>query len=168
MNKEILASINIVQDEQTIKTVENLGIEIWNEHYMNIISKEQIDYMLNKFQSFSAIKSQINEGYIYYLLNYASNNVGYFSIQKNEKSLFLSKLYIKKDYRKLGIGRAALDFIKKEATALGLNNINLVVIKNNKNSITAYIKNGFTIDKEIITEIGNGFIMDDYVMSYKF
>ena len=168
MNKEILASINIVQDEQTIKTVENLGIEIWNEHYMNIISKEQIDYMLNKFQSFSAIKSQINEGYIYYLLNYASNNVGYFSIQKNEKSLFLSKLYIKKDYRKLGIGRAALDFIKKEATALGLNNINLVVNKNIKNSITAYIKNGFTIDKEIITEIGNGFIMDDYVMSYKF
>ncbi len=168
MNKEILASIDMVQDEQTIKIVENLGIEIWNEHYINIISKEQIDYMLNKFQSFSAIKSQINEGYIYYLLNYASNNVGYFSIQKNEKSLFLSKLYIKKDYRKLGIGRAALDFIKKEATALGLNNINLVVNKNNKNSITAYIKNGFTIDKEIITEIGNGFIMDDYVMSCKF
>ncbi len=34
---------------------------------------------------------------------------------------------------------------------------------NNKKAIRAYEKNGFTIVASVVTEIGNRFVMDDYM-----
>ena len=59
-----------VDSNDKIKQLAGLAKEIWNEHYIKILSQEQIDYMLEKFQSENAIKEQIsNDGYNYYFIN---------------------------------------------------------------------------------------------------
>ena len=73
----------------------------------------------------------------------------------------MSKLYIKKEYRHKGIGTKAFEKIKELA-----NNkpIRLTVNKQNINSIKAYEKWGFKTIDAVVTDIGSGFVMDDYIM----
>ncbi|WP_256989666.1 hypothetical protein [Paenibacillus sp. VTT E-133280] len=50
--------------------VARLAAEIWREYYVSIITIEQIDYMIDKYQSVPAITDQIqHQGYEYYLLH---------------------------------------------------------------------------------------------------
>ena len=77
--------------------------------------------------------------------------------------MFLSKLYIKKEFRHKGYGALAFDKIK----SLGYPRIRLTVNKNNKNTINAYLKYGFKTVDEDVTDIGSGFVMDDYIMEYQ-
>ncbi|NNE02981.1 MAG: GNAT family N-acetyltransferase [Eudoraea sp.] len=124
--------------------------------------------MLTKFQSAAAIKDQISKGVSYYLITYDGKNAGYFSIIKENESLFLSKFYVLKELRGQGIGKKALAFIRNEATLRGCTTISLTVNKNNSNAIKAYEKIGFTKIDSVVTPIGNNFVMDDYVMEYRF
>jgi RimJ/RimL family protein N-acetyltransferase len=41
----------------------------------------------------------------------------------------------------------------------------LSVNKRNTKAITAYKRNGFAIVESVVTDIGGGFVMDDYVMA---
>ena len=90
----------------------------------------------------------------------------YFGISRCKDYLFLSKLYLKKEFRHRGIGRAAFDKIKELAKNFGYSSIRLTVNKNNKKTINAYLKYRFAIIDKAVTDIGNGFVMDDYIMSY--
>ena len=153
--------ITPVTTPETIAAVEKLARTIWEEHYTPIIGAAQVAYMLEKYQSAAAIEKQIrDEGYRYYLLN----EVGYFSIQRREDRLFLSKLYLLKKYRGKGLGRKADDFICKEARQMGLESVELTVNKHNTGAIGAYEQMGFERCEAIVAEIGGGFVMDDYVM----
>lgn len=145
-------------------TVADLADCIWTEHYTPIIGKQQVDYMLEKFQSAHAIKNQIVQGYSYYLLVYQGTPVGYFSFRKNEDFLFLSKLYVLSSARGNGIGKAALLFVEEQVRERGLKKIQLTVNKYNLNSIKAYEKMGFINARSIVQDIGGGFVMDDYVL----
>lgn len=146
-----------------IKLLANLASEIWHEYWPCILSNEQIDYMVEKFQSEKAIQKQIeDEKYTYYFLMQNNEIIGYTGVSDKGDYLFLSKLYIKKDFRHKGYGKLAFDEIRK----LGFNRIKLTVNKNNKNTIDAYLKYGFKIIDEDVTDIGNGFVMDDYIMEY--
>ena len=79
--------------------------------------------------------------------------------------MFLSKLYISRDYRHRGIGTVAFEKIKELS---GGKNIRLTVNKQNSNSIAAYEKWGFKTIDSVVTDIGSGFVMDDYIMEYRF
>ena len=81
--------------------------------------------------------------------------------------MFLSKLYIKKEFRHNGLGTKAFDFIKDYAIKNNFNKIQLTVNKYNENTINAYIKWGFKTIDSVVTDIGNNFVMDDYIMEYK-
>ncbi|MCL2145136.1 MAG: GNAT family N-acetyltransferase [Endomicrobia bacterium] len=155
-----------VENQELILLTEKIAFEIWREHYASIITSEQIEYMLEKFQSAEAIAGQMSEnGYKYFLVNDNSGGVnGYFAVSGQEENLFLSKLYIHKNSRGKGFGKASLSFIKDFAKKNNYKYIWLTVNKNNLNSIEAYKKMGFVIDCEIKQDIGNGFIMDDYKM----
>jgi len=155
--------MSVVNAEQ-VATVESLGKVIWKQHYTPIIGVDQVDYMLNKFQSVSAINDQIFQGDEYYLILNEEDPIGYISLQKREQSLFLSKFYIHKEARGKGYGKLSLDFIHNRAKELGCKSIDLTVNKYNTNSIEAYKRMGFDITEEVVFDIGNGFIMDDYKM----
>lgn len=156
--------INQVKTASDITLVEMLATKIWHEHYPQIIGKEQVDYMLAKYQSFPAIKRQINDGISYYLLYENNHPVGYFSYHFENDALFLSKIYVIKEVRGNGVGKHAMKFINSKAHEQPVNRVKLTVNKYNLESIEFYKSLGFDTVDSVEKEIGGGFIMDDYVM----
>lgn len=157
-----------VSTSEEIKATAELANEIWNDHFVDIIGQDQTDYMVEKFQSEKAMTEQISGGYEYYNFVIDGSAVGYFAIcpEKNN-TLFLSKLYIKKAYRGKGYARQAFEFIKEIAKLNGNTMVWLTVNKYNNNTIAVYKKLGMKTIRSQITDIGNGFVMDDYVFGYE-
>jgi len=144
--------------------VEALAFPIWREHYTPIIGSPQVDYMLNKLQTAHAVENQIRQGSHYFLLQSPEGeNIGYLSFVLRPAELFLSKLYLRKDYRGQGWARAALEFMKNLARDKQMNRVTLTVHKQNP-SVKVYQALGFEILEPIVTDIGEGFVMDDYRM----
>jgi GNAT superfamily N-acetyltransferase len=146
-----------------IARVATLATTIWKQHYTPIIGKEQVDYMLNQFQSAETITSQIAEGSDYFLLQ-SENDLGYLSIKAEEHTLFLSKIYLLQNERGKGLGKKMMNFVTNKAHEMRLNSIRLTVNKYNHDAIASYEKMGFTKKREVVFDIGNGYIMDDYEM----
>ena len=151
-----------------IKKLANLTSEIWHEYWNNLLSQEQIVYMIDKFQSEKAIHEQIkNEKYIYFFIKYDGKISGYLGLSHKNDYLFLSKIYIKKEFRHKGLGTKSFEFIKNYGIENNYDKIRLTVNKYNKNTIKAYNKWGFTTIDSVVTDIGSGFVMDDFIMEYK-
>jgi len=144
--------------------IEKLADTIWRAHYIPIVGKPQIDYMLEKFQSFDTIKAQIENGFIYFIIKKAKKNIGYLAIKPQNEDLFLSKIYILENERGKGYGKNALNFVEDKAKKYNCKRIYLTVNKGNYNSIKAYKSFGFINAEKIVIDIGSGFVMDDYKM----
>jgi len=156
-----------VVTKQHITAVETLAREIWTEHYIPIIGREQVDYMLSRFQSAQAIEEQIANGCLYFLIRDAGEFIGYISIQPKDEELFLSKIYVLSSRRGKGYGRKAVRFAEELAIKKGLAKIVLTVNKNNTLAIKAYEAIGFKKVEALVQDIGSGFVMDDYKMEKK-
>ena len=154
----------VVTTEQQREIVESLARKIWTEHYTPIIGREQVEYMLEKFQSRDAIAQQIRTGVIYFLIRSGEEYIGYIAVQPKDDELFLSKIYVASSRRGRGHGKKAMEFVESLAKERKLGKIVLTVNKNNSSSIRAYRKMGFTIAGALIQDIGSGFVMDDYKM----
>ncbi|MBU2590584.1 MAG: GNAT family N-acetyltransferase [Nitrospinae bacterium] len=77
----------------------------------------------------------------------------------------MSQIYIVHEERGNGYARQAINFIEEGlGRKMRLDKIRLTVNKNNINSIAAYLKMGFIKKDSVVTDIGNGFVMDDYIM----
>jgi len=121
---------------------------VWNEHFTSIIGKAQVDYMLERFQSEHVVKEQIeNQGYEYCFIEVEGIKMGYFGINKEKEKMFLSKLYILKDYRKKGYSSLAFEFLSNMCKENGLKSIYLTVNKYNTDTIQVYEAKGFKIIK---------------------
>lgn len=160
------AKLKSVRKELEFLNVADLAHAIWREYYAGVIPQEQIEYMLEQFQSVSAIKEAQARGCEYYLIRAEFANVGYIALEpyKPQGKLFLSKLYLLKEYRGKGYARDAVNEAIQKARTLRLNTIWLTVAKNNAPSIAAYERMGFVKTEDIYKEIGGGFVMDDYMM----
>lgn len=159
-----MTNIDIANTKEQYILIERLGKIVWREHYTSIIGKNQVEYMLNKFQTAKAIETQVSEGYRYYIISNDDNPAGYFSIKKNDDDLFLSKFYVLKNFRGQGLGKTAMNFIENQATNINCNKIMLTVNRHNKNAISIYEKTGFINTGTLVKDIGNGFVMDDFTM----
>ena len=93
--------------------------------------------------------------------------LGYLGVSIKEEYLFLSKLYIKKEFRSFGYGKLAFEEIKQIALENNKKSIRLTVNKNNLRTINAYKKWGFKTIDSVVTDIGNNFVMDDYIMEFR-
>ena len=155
-----------LETRNDFKQLEPFAASIWEQHYTPIIGADQVAFMLNKYQSAQAMFDQFSAGYKYAVVISGGQKAGYFAYDgKAEKDVFISKLYIHKDFRRRGLGRRILDFISKEARALGCMAMTLSVNKDNSDSIQFYTAYGFQTIKAQKVAIGEGFYMDDYVMS---
>ena len=156
-----------VKDKSQISRLALMAKQIWEEYYPAIISQGQIAYMIDTFQSPAAIESQIKDGMQYYLTIVNSEEIGYlaYSVEQGD-ALFLSKIYIKQDFRGKGYGRQVFEFINQQARKNRCQIVWLTVNKHNKAAIDVYLKIGFTISEAVKKDIGNGFYMDDYVMEH--
>jgi len=160
--------IEKVSSENQIVIIENLAHEIWNEHFIPIIGKAQVDYMLEKFQSKKVITKQIENGFLYYLIKNNNEAIGYIGVISEDRQLFLSKLYIVLAERGKGYGRKAIEFLEELAIEKNVNKISLTVNRNNLATINMYKKLGFENRGSMVKDIGSGFVMDDYKMEKEF
>ncbi|AZQ61426.1 GNAT family N-acetyltransferase [Flammeovirga pectinis] len=150
--------------DQQLVIIEQLAEKIWKAHYIPIIGTKQVDYMLDKFQSFTAMKQQILDGLEYYELKFNKESVGYIGFKNEEETVFLSKVYVDADYRGKSIGKKAIQFVEKQAKDRGKKGVRLTVNKYNENSIAVYKKMNFEVVDEVVADIGQGYVMDDYVL----
>lgn len=146
------------------KIIEILAKDIWNECYSSIISKEQIKYMLDNFQSESVIKEQSENNYLYFFAEYNGSYAGYCCIKPENNEIFLSKFYMKKEFRGKGIAKKLFNHALEPFLHQKPLRVHLTVNKYNKGSIAVYKKMGFEIFNECVNDIGNGFVMDDFEM----
>ena len=156
-----------IESAEQVRKLAAIADEIWHEWFPSILPAEQIDYMVEKFQSEKAMTEQMkNDGYEYYYIHRNGEHIGYTAIKNDGDRLFLSKLYIKKEFRGHGYASAAFRFLREIASERSLCAIWLTVNKYNASSIAVYEKLGFKRIGEGVTDIGNGFVMDDYFYQY--
>ena len=147
-----------------IKTIETLAKEIWTQHYTPIIGTEQVVFMLKNIQSEQAIISDIDSGQVYDIVYYSDIPCAYSAYKLDNNTIFLSKFYVKQNHRGKGIAREMLKRIEAYAHKHKSVRVWLKCNKYNTDSISAYKKLGFSVAEACITDIGDGFIMDDYVL----
>jgi ribosomal protein S18 acetylase RimI-like enzyme len=151
---------------EDVAEVARLAREIWSEHYPRIIGQEQVDYMIEKFQSAKAIAEQIAAGFEYYFIVLDGTSAGYLAVveEPESSSLLLSKIYVRKQSRGIGLGEAALRLAEDICGKHNLRSIRLTVNKYNARSIAWYEHMGFSNAGPSLRDIGGGFLMDDFVM----
>jgi len=149
-----------------IDAIAELAGKIWKEHYAPIIGMAQVDYMLARFQSAPAIAQQVAGGYEYYVVADDNRRIGYFALlhRPAETSVLLSKLYVERQERGRGAGKSIVEFTENRCRELGARSLWLTVNRNNAGSIAFYRRMGFAVAGELVQDIGNGFVMDDYRM----
>lgn len=149
-----------------IQTIHDIAQRVWSEHYVpNIITQDQMDYMMEWMYSAASLAKQMAEGARFFMMNYNGQTVGYISINDNNGDLFLNKFYIDTDYQRLNLGSQALNMALAKFPYA--KTISLQVNRKNFKAVNFYFKNGFSIDRAEDFDIGNNYLMEDYVMLKK-
>ncbi|OBR66327.1 GNAT family acetyltransferase [Paenibacillus oryzae] len=160
-----MPEFTLADSSEHVSLLTAMANEIWQEYYTSLISAQQISYMLDKFQSQEAITSQIRRGeLVYYLMTEQQAPLGYFAFAEKDGALFLSKLYVLKRHRGKGAASKAISFLEQICSTRGLKTIWLTVNRYNAASIAVYEKKGFVKIREQVGDIGNGYVMDDFIM----
>lgn len=158
------STINLVKaDLKDVAIIEKLAHEIWHDYYPSIITVEQIDYMLDKMYNKESLTEQMtNKGDVFYLVHINHQPQGFISISDlKDGNYFLNKFYIQQTTAAKGKGTRAF---KQLVSIIQPNSISLTVNRQNYKSINFYFKNGFVIERVADFDIGNGFVMNDFVM----
>ncbi|MGE0015314.1 MAG: GNAT family N-acetyltransferase [Candidatus Methanomethylophilaceae archaeon] len=144
-----------------------MASEIWHEAYADMVDEEQTEYMLEKFLSPESIGRQISEGTVYEFITEGGEDAGFIAYKKDGERLFLSKFYIKKEYRRSGLAAHSMRHIADVAERMGLGSVYLTVNRGNRGAISAYEHMGFVASEDVDTDIGNGFFMYDHIMELR-
>ncbi len=143
-----------------------LARDIWHAHYPAIISRAQIDYMLDQRYKPGLVKQLLARGDLWLAARAGVELVGFaHGMALQDGDFKLDKLYVATDWQRHGIGGKLIERVAHHARRHGCNRLLLRVNRQNKQAIEAYLKHGFTVATIIMEDIGNGFLMDDYVMT---
>jgi ribosomal protein S18 acetylase RimI-like enzyme len=148
-----------------IPAIHQIAHEVWPNAYAEVISAEQIAFMLDWMYSPSSLTEQMNNG-IYFLLleDTDSNPLGFASFRRLEGTQWkLDKLYVRSDQQQRGLGRSLIERVCMEINRLGGKQLELQVNRKNK-AVEFYKRLGFEILRVEDFDIGHGFYMNDYIM----
>lgn len=140
--------------------------KIWPVAYGTILSKAQLDFMIQKFYNETALQELMQKGHVFYLAQDEKENyVGFVSYEINSvpDKTKIHKIYVLPETQGTGLGRQFFELVKEQAKENNQKAIFLNVNKYN-NALHFYTKLGFTIIKDEVIDIGEGYVMDDYVM----
>ena len=154
--------------ESDLEAVARLAREIWYLHYPGIITVRQIDYMLDQRYRPDVIARQIeNEEAWWDKIEVGSTLAGFACYERGTRAgaVKLDKLYVHPRMQGCGLGYALVRNTEQESHERGFNRLYLQVNKGNSKSIAFYRKAGFEVTDQVTVDIGNSFVMDDYVMS---
>jgi ribosomal protein S18 acetylase RimI-like enzyme len=157
--------ISIVTENQ-LPLVQDLAHKIWPSTYGEILSEAQLHYMLDKFYSSENLKLQLNSNHVFLLIKEENNILGFLDYELNyEKSgkTKIHKIYVLPETQGKGIGKTFIQHVEKIAQKANQNGILLNVNRFNK-AIGFYENLGFQKIQTIDIEIGNGYLMEDFIM----
>jgi len=143
-----------------------LSAQIWPIAYKEIITQEQIKYMLNTMYSQEALEQNLSDGHVFLIAERDGKPVGYAGYQAHFPSLDFSKLhklYVLPEIHHSGVGGALFNAVVAASKNQHCKHLILQVNKINP-ARKFYHKKGMYIDEEAVFDIGNGFVMDDYIM----
>ena len=153
-------------NSEHIPVIIDLTKKIWPVAYGEILSKAQLDYMIDKFYNETALRKLMKKDHVFYLAQDDKDNyVGFVSYEINSEpnKTKIHKIYVLPETQGTGLGRQFFELVKEKAIENHQCAIFLNVNKYN-NAVHFYTKLGFTKVKDEVIDIGNGYVMDDYVM----
>ena len=177
-----------VETEEDLQHTARVAHDIWFEYWPALIGIEQTQYMVKNMQSLAAITRDVHEvGYRYWLLydeqgkcvGYTSSLAEDFSAdpfcaeatkhgeeiaKRASKRLFISKIYLYANERGKHYASRVLEFYEQLCRDEGLEAMYLTVNRFNELGVRAYLGRGFETIQELAADIGEGFVMDDYIM----
>jgi RimJ/RimL family protein N-acetyltransferase len=159
-----------------------LASDIWREVYPGIVTMDQIQYMLRQMYAPEVIRSEIEQQGIRYLFfrilgaqeGFAAyGNCGAMPIDNcrscsdSNDAVMLHKLYLHPRRHGAGHGSRMLQLVEHDIAKEmpSARRIILRVNKENHKAIRAYERNGYQVAGTICSDIGEGFVMDDYWMT---
>lgn len=155
-------SIALLETED-FATIERLAHEIWQQYYVPIIGEKQVAYMIKKFYCREALAAQHTEGQQFLMIYIDEKPSGYIGISRQQGGqYFLHKFYLDTKLHRKGVGSEIFKLLT--AAYPDSKSIRLQVNINNFKSINFYFKCGFLIEKRYVLDIGEGYVMDDYIM----
>jgi ribosomal protein S18 acetylase RimI-like enzyme len=161
------ANSNIIIREATIKDVpliNQLAQAIWPFTYKEILSPNQLDYMLELIYSETSLQQQFNKGHNFLIVEEDNKPVAFADYSLLKDAVYkLNKIYVLQNLQGKGIGKLLIENViervkAKHATALLLN-----VNRYNK-AKQFYERLGFIVISEEDIDIGQGYFMNDYIM----
>ncbi|MFI5451341.1 GNAT family N-acetyltransferase [Pedobacter sp. UC225_61] len=154
--------------EDDLAIIIDLAERIWPQTYSAYLSEEQLSYMLNLMYNRGELLSQLQKGYTFLIATDTEEDkdVGFagFSNVDSENHIYkLHKLYVLPETHGKGVGKILINEVKDLIIREGGKVLQLNVNRNNR-AKDFYMKAGFKIKETVDIEIGNGFLMNDYVM----
>ncbi|MBN2702343.1 MAG: N-acetyltransferase [Methylothermaceae bacterium] len=145
-----------------------MGWDIWQCcYYPEVLSRDAMDYLWHRTGNRDRILEEMARGAVYEWIERAANRIGFlaYHLVPDQARMQLSKLYLLPQYHRRGIGARALTHVKTVAEQRGVREIHLYVFKKNRQAVRAYLRAGFIIAKAEISDAGNGYYYDDYMMT---
>jgi len=156
-----------VATKQDYTLIQQIAHQTWPETFGSILSAAQIAYMLEMMYSIPALTEQIEEnGYIFLLAKDEEKYLGFAAYElfyQNLSKTKLHKIYILPEAQGKGVGKLLINRVAEIAVQNQNEVLSLNVNRNNP-AINFYEKLGFTKVAEEDIPIGQGFLMEDFVM----
>ena len=150
-----------------LKLVRKVADAVWPVTFKEILSPEQIAYMMEMMYAAEVMDREFDEGIKFYGVFDGKNVVGYLiwgHYDGAPQTAKLHKCYLLTAYQGKGIGSMMLKTAQSMAREAGYKHLRLNVNRQNAKAIKAYVRNGFKTIETVDNPIGNGFFMNDYVM----
>jgi len=160
--------ITAVTSQNQLEIVKSLAYTIWPDAYGAILSEVQLEYMLNKIYAIPALEQQQQSGQQFVLAEEDGIYYGFASFQVNYKEgkTKLHKIYVLPQTQGKGVGKSLLQYVE---AAVDQNNNSALLLNVNRfnKAIDFYKKQGFEVIGEEDIDIGEGYLMEDYIMEKK-
>ncbi len=146
-----------------INVIQKIAHETWPLTYGEILSVEQLDFMMEMMYSDEALTRNFDQG-VHFIL--AEENGEYYGFGgfEHESRTHVHKIYVLPSAQGKNVGRQLMRFMEQKALEHGSNQLTLNVNRNNKAQYF-YKKLGFGIVETVDIEIGNGYLMEDFVLA---
>jgi len=152
------------------QTIQNIAHLTWPVAYGEILSKAQLDYMLDAFYNEETLKDSVaNKGHHFVLAKEGEETLGFASYEHHynqKQQTKIHKIYILPQTQGKGIGKKLIDYVEEAAKENDSEILSLNVNRFNK-ALHFYQKIGFEIVEEVNIELEHGYLMEDYVMEKK-
>lgn len=151
-----------------VPAISALAREIWQASYPGIITQEQIDFMLEQRYGHERLYDDLEDADKWLDQAFLDGRRIGFAFSEIYKGEFkLDKLYIHPDVQRQGVGGQLIAHVAERAKKHGYPCVVLAVNKRNEKAINSYKKYGFTVRETIVDDIGQGYVMSDFVMEKK-